>query len=81
VRNTSGGGALKARVACDLGPGLGLRVYDVGSGTLPGGARAAAVVDPAGCASSLVAVIANVRQSGEDPERSIDRGFRVTIPA
>lgn len=81
VRNTSGGGALRARVACDLGPGLGLRVYDVGPGTLPGGARAAAAVDPAGCASSLVAVITNVRQSGEDPRKSIDRGFRVTIPA
>ena len=37
VRNTSGGGALKVRVACDLGPGLGLRVYDVGPGTLSGG--------------------------------------------
>lgn len=81
VRNTSGGGTLRARVACDLGPSLGLRVYDVGPGTLPGGARAAAAVDPAGCVSSLVAVIANVRQSGEDPVRSIDRGFRVTIPA
>lgn len=81
VRNTSGGGALKVRVACDLGPGLGLRVYDVGPGALPGGARAAAPVDPAGCASSLVAVITNVRQSADDPARSVDRGFRVTIPA
>lgn len=81
VRNTSGGGALKVRVACDLGSGLGLRVYDVGPDPLQGGARAAAAVDPAGCASSLVAVIASVRQSGENPRRSISRGFRVTIPA
>ena len=81
VRNTSGGGALRVRVACDLGPGLGLRVYDVGAGALSGGARAAAPVDPAGCASSLVAVIANVRQSADDPARSVDRSFRVTIPA
>jgi hypothetical protein len=81
VRNTSGGGALRVRVACDLGPGLGLRVYDVGPGALSGGARAAAPVDPAGCASSLVAVIANVRQSADDPARSVDRSFRVTIPA
>jgi hypothetical protein len=29
----------------------------------------------------LVAVIANVRQSADDPARSIDRSFRVTIPA
>lgn len=81
VRNTSGGGALRARVACDRGPGLGLRVYDVGSGALPGGAHAATAVDPAGCASSLVAVIANVRQSNDDPARSIGRSFRVTIRA
>ena len=80
VRNTSGGGALRARVACDLGPGLGLRVYDVGPGTLSGGARAAAPVDPAGCASSLVAVVTNVRQSADDPARSVGRSFRVTIP-
>ncbi len=80
VRNTSGGGALRARIACDLGPGLGLRVYDVGPGTLPGGAHAATAVDPAGCTSSLVAVIANVRQSNDDPAKSIGRSFRVTIP-
>jgi hypothetical protein len=79
VRNASGGGALRARIACDLGPGFGLRIYDVGPGTLVGGARASAAVDPTGCASGLVAVVANVRQSGADPERSILRRFRVTI--
>ena len=75
LANTSGGGQLRATVACDTGSGLSLSplpavVASGASSTLVG-------FEPAGCASRVL-VVTNQAQTAANPTSSASRSFSVS---
>jgi hypothetical protein len=78
LRNTDGGGALRASIVCPRANGLRIQPMP---GVLRGGERSRlSAVDPSGC-RSLVAVITNQRQTRANPFRSRPRTYSIRTRA